>query len=69
MDIESKIQDLLVVMQGNIQDNILVSVVIGLFIIFLLFRHPKILLVVLLFLMAAYGLAWLFERLAQYGLG
>ena len=65
MDLAGIIQEITVFAQNNI----LVSVVIGLFMIFLLFRHPKVLLTVALFLMAAYGLAWLFERLAQYGLG
>ena len=65
MDLAGIIQEITVFAQNNI----LVSVVIGLFMIFLLFRHPKVLLIVALFLMAAYGLAWLFERLAQYGLG
>ena len=65
MNIESMIQELIVF----VQDNIIVSVVIGLFILFLLIRHPKVLLTGILFLMAAYGLAWLFGKLATYGLG
>ena len=64
MDIESIIQELTV----YVQDNIVVSVIVGLFIIFLLFRHPKVLLTISLFLMAAYGLAWLFDILAKTGL-
>ena len=65
MNIDSIIQNVIV----YAKDNIIVASIIGLFILFLLFRHPKILLIVALFLMAAYGLAWLFEKLAQYGLG
>ena len=65
MDIESIIQDIV----AFTQDNILVSVVIGFFILFLLIRHPKVLLIVILFLMVAYGLAWLFGKLSTYGLG
>jgi len=65
MDIESKIQELTLFAQ----DNILVSVVICLFIIYLLFRHPKILLTVIIFFVVANGLAWLFDKLAKAGLG
>ena len=65
MDIDGIIQTI----TGYVQDNIVVSVIIGLFIIFLLFRHPKKLLVIVLFFMAAYGLAWLFEMLSTKGLG
>ena len=46
------------------QNNIIVSVVIGIFILFLLFRQVKILLIIILFFMAAYGLAWLSEMLS-----
>ncbi len=65
MDIESIIQYVI----AFTQDNIIVSVTIGFFILFLLFRHPKILLTITLFFMAAYGLAWLFEMLSKTGLG
>ena len=65
MDIERIIQDLFVF----IQDNIIVSVIVGLFIIFLLFRHPKVLLTISVFLMVAYGLAWIFDVLATTSLG
>jgi len=65
MDIDGIIQEITVFAQ----DNIVVAVVIGLFTLFLLIRHPKVLLSIVLFLMVAYGLAWLFALLATYGLG
>lgn len=52
------------------QDHTLVAIVVGLFIIFLLFRHPKKLLTIVLLLMAGYGIAWFFDMLAKRtGLG
>ena len=64
MNIDSIIHELTL----YVQDNIIVSVIVGLFIIFLLFRHPKVLLTIILFFMAAYGLAWIFDMLAKTGL-
>jgi len=65
MDLDSIIQNVTEFAQGNI----IVSVVIGIFLIFLLFRHTKVLLFTILFFMIAYGLAWLFEILSHKGLG
>ncbi len=65
MDIDSIIQNVI----EFTQDNIIVSVVVGIFLLFLLFRHTKILLFTTLFFMVAYGLAWLFEMLSHTGLG
>lgn len=65
MDVDAIIQDIIV----YVQDNIIVAAILGLFFLFLLFRHPKILLTLLGIAAMAYGVAWLFEKLAQTGLG
>ena len=65
MDIESIIQYIITFTQ----DNIIVSVIIGIFILFLLLRHPKYLLTIILVFVAAHGLAWLFDMLSKTGLG
>ncbi len=65
MDIDIIIQNLTVF----VQDNMIVAVIIGALILYLLFRRPKILLTIIFFLLVAYGVAWLFEVLAEKGLG
>lgn len=65
MDIEIIIRTLTVF----VQDNLIVASIIGLLILYLIFRHPKVLLTITLFIMAVYGVAWLFEKLAAKGLG
>lgn len=65
MDIDGIIQNITVFAQ----DNIIVTVVIGLFILYLLVRHPKVLLTLIALGALAYGLAWLFEKLRRTGLG
>jgi len=65
MDIEGLIQKITVFTQ----DNLTVTVVLGIFVVFLLLRHPKKLFSIVLFLIVAYGLAWLFEMLSTKGLG
>lgn len=59
MNIESIIQNITVFAQ----DNIIVTVVIGLFILYLLIRHPKVLLLITFLLVVAYGLAEFFDQL------
>ena len=45
------------------QSNMIIAAVIGLFVIFLLFRHTKVLLLVLALLALAYGVAEFFDKL------
>lgn len=52
-----------------VQNNIIVTIVLGIFVLFLLFRHPKVLFMLVGFGILAYGVARLFERLARTGLG
>ena len=59
MDIDAIIQTV----TAFTQDNVLVSIVIGLFIFFLLLRHPKTLLLVIVLIALAFGVAELFEQL------
>lgn len=59
MDIDSIIQTITVFAQNNI----IVTSIVGLFILFLLFRHPKVLLLVIVLLALAFGVAELFEQL------
>ena len=65
MDIDSIMQNLVVFAR----ENVIVTVIISISILYLLYRRPKVLLSISLFLMAAYGLAWLFEKLSKTGLG
>lgn len=61
MDIDSIIQTITVFAQNNI----IVTSIVGLFILFLLFRHPKVLLLVIVLLALAFGVAELFEQLRE----
>lgn len=65
MNIDAIVQDT----AQFVQENVVVAVIIGLFVLFLLFRHPKVLLSIIIFFMLAYGLAALFEMLSTKGLG
>jgi len=65
MDIESIIQQLIV----YARENVIVAVIIGITIIYLLFRHPKVLLLIALFFVTAYGMAQIFDKLSKAGLG
>jgi hypothetical protein len=47
------------------QENIIVSLVLGIFVIFLAIRKPKVLLAIIIVITAAYVLAWLFEKLSK----
>lgn len=60
MDIDGIVQEITMFTQNNI----IVSAVIGIFLLFLLFRQFKIFLGIVLFFMAAYGLARLFKMLS-----
>ncbi len=59
MDIDGIIQNITVFAQ----DNIIVAVVISLFLLYLLVRHPKVLLTVIAIGALVFGLTWLFETL------
>ena len=59
MDIDAIIQTV----TAFTQDNIIVSVIIGIFIFFLLLRHPKTLLLLIVLIALAFGVAELFEQL------
>ena len=64
MDIDSIIQNLIVFTR----ENVIVAVITGLTIIYLMFRQLKLLLSIVVFLLTAYGVAQLFERLSKMGL-
>ena len=59
MDIDGIIQEITMFAQ----DNIVVAAIVGLFSLFLLIRHPKVLLIVIVIVALAFGLAELFDYL------